>query len=53
MMNFIEGIPTELDEAAKIDGCSYYLGSSSVFILPLMAPSLITGGIFSFMWQMG
>lgn len=22
--NFIDGIPTELDEAAKIDGCSYY-----------------------------
>ncbi len=24
MMNFIEGIPRDLDEAAKIDGCSYY-----------------------------
>ena len=24
IMNFINGIPTELDEAAKIDGCSYY-----------------------------
>ena len=24
MTNFIEGIPRELDEAAKIDGCSYY-----------------------------
>ena len=50
MMNFIEGIPTELDEAAKIDGCSYY-GIFFRIILPLMAPSLITGGIFSFMWR--
>ena len=50
MMNFIEGIPRELDEAAKIDGCSYY-GIFGRIILPLMVPSLITGGIFSFMWR--
>ena len=50
MMNFIEGIPTELDEAAKIDGCSYY----SIFariIVPLITPALVTAGIFSFMWR--
>ena len=50
MMNFIEGIPTDLDEAAKIDVCSYY----SIFfriIFPLMRPALVTGGIFSFMWR--
>lgn len=50
MMNFIEGIPRELDEAAKIDGCSYY-GIFARIILPLMTPALITGGIFSFMWR--
>ena len=50
MMNFIDGIPRELDEAAKIDGCSYY-GILGRIILPLMVPSLITGGIFSFMWR--
>lgn len=50
MMNFIEGIPKELDEAAKIDGCSYY-GIFLRIILPLMSPALITGGIFSFMWR--
>ena len=50
MMNFIEGIPTDLDEAAKIDGCSYY-GIFFRIILPLMKPSLVTGGIFSFMWR--
>ena len=50
MMNFIDCIPRELDEAAKIDGCSYY-GIFGRIILPLMVPSLITGGIFSFMWR--
>ncbi|NLP47137.1 MAG: carbohydrate ABC transporter permease [Epulopiscium sp.] len=50
IMNFIDGIPKELDEAAKIDGCSYY----SIFIriiLPLIVPSLVTSSIFSFMWR--
>lgn len=50
MANFIDGIPKELDEAAFIDGCSFY----SIFryiILPLMVPALITGAIFSFMWR--
>lgn len=50
MTNFIEGIPRELDEAAKIDGCSYY-GIYRRIIFPLMVPSMITGSIFSFMWR--
>lgn len=49
-MNFMEGIPRELDEAAKIDGCSYY-GIFFRIILPLVSPALITGAIFSFMWR--
>lgn len=50
MVTFIEGIPKELDEAAKIDGCSYY-SIYRVIVLPLMKPALITGVIFSFMWR--
>ena len=50
MTNFIEGIPRELDEAAKIDGCSYW-GIFVNIILPLMKPALVTGGIFPFMWR--
>lgn len=50
MFNFIEGIPRELDEAAKIDGCSYY-GIYSRIALPLMVPALVTCGIFSFIWR--
>lgn len=50
IMNFIDGIPRELDEAAKIDGCSYY-GIFAKIIFPLIKPSLITGCIFSFIWR--
>lgn len=50
MVTFIEGIPRELDEAAKIDGCSYY-GIYRQIAFPLMKPALITGVIFSFMWR--
>ena len=49
-MNFMEGIPRELDEAAKIDGCSYY-GIFFRIVLPLVSPALITGAIFSIMWR--
>ena len=50
MTNFTEGIPRELDEAAKIDGCSYYTIFTKI-IFPLMVPTMITGCIFSFMWR--
>ncbi len=50
MSNFIGGIPRDLDEAAKIDGCSIY-GIYARIILPLIVPALITGGIFSFIWR--
>ena len=50
MINFINGIPQDLDEAAKIDGCSYY-GIFGRLILPLIKPALVTAGIFSFMWR--
>lgn len=48
--NFIDGIPKDLDEAAKIDGCSYYTIFFKI-IMPLIKPALITAGIFSFMWR--
>ncbi|WP_026652246.1 carbohydrate ABC transporter permease [Butyrivibrio proteoclasticus] len=50
IMNFIGGVPKELDEAAKIDGCSYY-GIFFRVILPLITPALITSAIFSFIWR--
>lgn len=50
MTNFIGGIPTELDEAAKIDGCSYF-GIFTRIMLPLIKPAIVTACIFSFMWR--
>ncbi len=49
MVQFIRGIPTELDEAARIDGA----GHPRIFlqvILPLMVPALATTAIFTFIW---
>jgi len=49
IMQFIRGIPRELDEAARIDGCSHF-GIFFHIILPLIVPALITAAIFSFYW---
>jgi len=50
IMNFIGGVPKDLDEAAKIDGCSYYVTFFRI-ILPLIVPALVTSAIFSFIWR--
>ena len=49
MVQFIRGIPRELDEAARLDGC----GHPRIFVqimLPLMTPALATTAIFTFIW---
>ncbi|MGF9695759.1 MULTISPECIES: carbohydrate ABC transporter permease [Paenibacillus] len=50
MVQFIRGIPRELDESATIDGC----GQSQIFfriVVPLLVPALITTAIFTFIWS--
>jgi len=49
MIQFIHGIPRELDEAAEIDGAGKF-GIFFRIILPLLTPALITSAIFSFYW---
>jgi multiple sugar transport system permease protein len=49
MVQFMRGIPHDLDEAAKIDGCSPYRVFRHV-ILPLSRPAMVTTAIFSFIW---
>ncbi|MDO4267922.1 MAG: carbohydrate ABC transporter permease [Eubacteriales bacterium] len=49
MVQFIRGIPRDLDEAATIDGCSVYMLFVKI-IYPLMVPALVTTLIFTFMW---
>ena len=49
MVQFIRGIPRELDEAARIDGCGHW----QIFwkmMIPLMVPALATTAIFTFIW---
>lgn len=50
MIQFIRGIPTDIDEAAKIDGCNPWKLFWSV-ILPLLRPAVVTTAIFSFLWS--
>jgi multiple sugar transport system permease protein len=48
MRQFIEGIPDELIDAARIDGASEF-GIYARIIMPQMGPALATLGIFQFM----
>jgi len=47
---FIRGIPVELDESARIDGCRTF-GIFTRIIFPLITPAIITTTIFSFYWR--
>ncbi|MFF5217000.1 carbohydrate ABC transporter permease [Micromonospora sp. NPDC000442] len=49
MVQFMRGIPRELDEAARIDGANAF-GIFRHVILPLSRPALVTTAIFSFIW---
>jgi len=50
VVQFIRGIPRDMDEAARIDGA----GHGRIFfaiILPLVKPALVTCAIFAFIWS--
>lgn len=49
---FFMGLPKELEEAAKVDGCSYN-GIFFRIMLPNARPMLITIAVFSFVWNFG
>lgn len=50
LVQFIRGIPKELDESAKIDGCSWF-GIYWRIVLPLTKPALVTVAIYCFLWN--
>jgi multiple sugar transport system permease protein len=52
IMQFIRGIPRELDDAAAIDGCGE-IGIFFRIIMPLVSPALVTAAIFSFYFTWG
>ena len=47
IIQFLRGIPRELDESAYIDGCGT-LKTLTRIILPLMKPALFSAGLFQF-----
>jgi multiple sugar transport system permease protein len=47
LRQFMMGIPRDLEDSAKIDGCSYF-GIYWRIILPLIKPAIATVGIFTF-----
>lgn len=49
MIQFIRGVPKELDESATLDGCGIFQIYWRI-ILPLAVPVLITTAIFTFIW---
>ena len=46
--SFFQTIPKELDERAKVDGCTQFQAFKNV-IIPVMWPGVITAGLFSFL----
>ena len=50
MMQFMVGIPKELDESAYMDGCNKYTIFTRI-IFPLLKPSIITTIIIQFYWK--
>lgn len=49
LIQFIRGLPRELDESAYLDGCSD-LGVFVKILMPLMKPAIFSAGLFQFMW---
>jgi oligogalacturonide transport system permease protein len=49
MVQFFRGIPTELDESAKMDGCSS-LTTLTRILVPLCKPAIFSVVVFQFVW---
>ena len=50
IIQFMRGIPREMEEAATIDGCNSF--QTLIFVLvPVLVPALTAAGLFTFMWS--
>lgn len=49
MVQFIRGLPLELDQAAKVDGCGHIQIYGRI-IVPLLLPAIVTTSIFTLIW---
>ena len=50
LIQFLRGIPRELEEAAEIDGCNVIQRLWYV-IAPMLKPSIVSCALFQFMWS--
>lgn len=50
LMGYIRTLPVELEEAAFLEGCSMFQNYFRI-VFPLCKPSMVTVGIFSFLWS--
>lgn len=50
LIQFLRGIPRELDEAATIDGCNSFQTLTRV-ICPVLKPAMVSVALFQFMWS--
>ncbi len=50
LVQFLRGIPYELEEAAKIDGCNS-LQTLILVISPILKPAIVSAALFQFMWS--
>ncbi len=48
LRSFFQNIPKELDESARVDGCTHFQAFRWI-IMPIMWPGVITTGLFSFL----
>jgi multiple sugar transport system permease protein len=50
IVQFMRGLPSELGDAARIDGCGP-IRTFGYVVLPLTKPALVTTAIFTFIWS--
>ena len=50
LIQFLRGVPKELEEAAKIDGCNA-IQTLVHIIVPMLMPALVSCALFQFMWS--
>lgn len=49
IVQFLRGIPMDLDESAYMDGCGTFR-TFMVILLPLLKPALFSAGLLQFLW---
>ena len=49
LIQFLRGVPKEMEEAAKIDGCNSVQTLIKI-IIPMIMPAIVSCALFKFMW---